>query len=102
MKQFAQSSGELSADATIYTGRCALTGVNLISDGTNDPTLILKDGGSSGTVKLELKLDLSVCGIFADHYDFSHPVIFDTDIYADFTGTNATYCVEYVSIDAYR
>ena len=87
------SSGEQTADATIYSGSALLSAVQIITDGTNDAKLVIKDNGSSGTVVFEA----TVTG--GSHFGgrlFIPPVEIQTDIYCDVTGTGASYIIEYV------
>lgn len=96
--RFAQSSGEQTASAAIYAGSCALTGIHLIGDGTNDPKVILNDHATaaSGTVKAEVSDDVSVSGQVTKYLSFSNPVIFQNGIYATVSGTGASYIIEYI------
>ena len=88
------SSGEQAADAGIRTGECYISSVVIITDGTNNAKLILYDNiAASGTVMLEM----TVVGV--DHYggrNWAFPVRCGTGIYADITGTGASYIVEYM------
>ena len=90
---FCLSSGEQTASATIFSGTCYIVSVLVITDGTNNAKLILKAGGSSGTVQYETTV------IGADNYGgrvWTLPVQFTTDCYAAVTGTGASYIVEYI------
>jgi len=87
------SSGEQTADATVVSGTCYIVSVLVVTDGTNDAKLVLKAGGSGGTVQYETTV------IGSDHYGgrlWTFPVEFVTDCYADVTGTGASYIVEYL------
>ena len=92
--QTSVSSGEQTADATIHTGKCYITGVQVITDATNDATLVLKDGGSSGTVLAEIRCDAAI--LQTKERSWTFPMMFETSLYADITGTNASYVVEYI------
>ena len=91
----AVSSGEQSGNTLIFTGPCAMTGLQLVTDGTNDGKVVIQDGiTASGTVKCEM----SVVG--ANHYggrNWVAPIKFSTGIYVTGTGSNATYFVETAS-----
>ncbi len=47
-----KSSGEKTADTTIVTGRGLLCGVNIITDGVNDATVIIYDNTANSGTKL--------------------------------------------------
>ena len=89
------SSGEQTSDGAVATIGGYIAGVEIITDGTNDVKLILYDNASaaSGTVLFEG----TVLG--GSHFGgrvWSYPVIYDNGIYADITGTGASYIVEYI------
>jgi len=87
------SSGLKAADTLIYTGRGTLNGVVVNTDGTNAATLTLYDNTSaSGNVLAQM----IVAG--ADRTNallFNLAVRCNNGIYADVTGTGATYTVYY-------
>jgi len=90
---FCISSGERTADATIFDGTCYVVSVLVITDGTNSAKLILTSDGSSGTVQFETTV------VGADNYGgrvWTLPVQFLTDLYANIDGVGASYIVEYV------
>jgi len=93
------SSGEQAASALIYTVpakgvKCYLSAVEVITDGTNNATLIVYDNtAGSGTVLLEIR----VTG--TDHYggrSWTFPVRVDNGIYGAVTGTGASFIIEYI------
>ena len=94
----AESSGEQTADAAISTVAGFLTGVTLISDNTNDVTLIIYDNpvGASGKKLFEMVLDVSVEGM-GKRINFPIPVRYEGGLYADISGTAASYIVEYTN-----
>jgi hypothetical protein len=91
---FSTSSGEQTSDAAVYSSRGAITGVHVITDGTNNAKVVIYDNtAGSGTVVCEI----TVTG--TDHYGgrlFTFPVKVDTGIYVDVTGTGASYIIEYL------
>ena len=91
--QGSTGSGEQTADATIYTGKCWITGLHIITDGTNNAKVIIYDNtAASGTVRWEQTV------IGGDHYGgrtWTFPKRFDTGITVDVSGTGASYIVEY-------
>ena len=90
---YARSSGEKTATATIYNGKCVITAVEVITDGTNNATVIVYDALSTdGKVVLELTVN------GGNHYGgrvFLPPVQMTTGIHAVISGTGASYIVEY-------
>ena len=93
----AQCSGKKTADATIATGKCAVTSVILVTDGTNDASLVMHDSvDNSGTIIREFRVD--------GESDFggnaiNFPVFMAEGIYANVTGTGAFYFIDFVDLD---
>ena len=87
-----RSSGLKAADAVIATGRNRLNAVTLIGDGTNASSVILYDNPSaaSGTVLAKVTSGATQGMV---HMLFDNPVVAETGIYADVTGTGAGYVV---------
>ncbi len=87
------SSGELSSSADVYTGAALLWGVNILSDKTNDPKIIITDG-NGGTVIYERELDVSLEGF--ERYDpFPKGIEVMTSIYLTISGTGAKCVIHY-------
>jgi len=89
------STGELTADTHITTGRGMLAGVLVITDGTNPATCIIYDNTSAAGKKL---WEGVVPG--ASQYggrNWTAPVRFETGLYVDLTGTGASCIVEYIA-----
>lgn len=87
------SSGVLNADTLIFTGKNRVNAITVITDGTNAATLDLYDATTgSGTIKVKGKC---VGANLVNHILFENPVVFDTGIYADVTGTGASFIVFY-------
>lgn len=88
------TSGLKIADAVITTGRNRINAITLHTDGTNAASVLLYDNASaaSGTVtaKVTAAGDQNTM-----HVIFENPVIVENGIYADVTGTGATYIVYY-------
>jgi len=88
------SSGKQTSDGIIYTGMCAITAVTVHTDGSNDATLVVYNGTTTGgTDVLTIKVNA------ADQYGgkvYTFPLTCGTGIYADITGTNAYYYIEYI------
>lgn len=94
MQPTSLSSGKKTADAVIYDGRGILTGVVVGTDGTNDVTLTIYDDNTAATSNTIL-FEVVVGG--ADNH-----AVFDlgsirprcvNGLYADVTGTGASYIV---------
>lgn len=88
-----KSSGEKTASAAIKASRGYLGGALVLTDGTNDATVILYDNASAGSgAKLS---EMVVAG--ADNYGrvvFPLPVAFVNGCYASISGTGAS-CIVY-------
>lgn len=87
------SSGVLSADTALFTGRNRVNAITVFTDGVNTATLSLYDNtAASGTVRVK-----SVClgANLTQHIIFENPVIFENGIYADVSGTGASFIVFY-------
>ena len=89
------NSGEKTADAAVFAGPCVITSILIITDGTNNAKVILYDHASaaSGTVRYET----TVLG--GDNYGgrlWTFPATFYNGIYADVSGTGASYIIEYI------
>lgn len=96
---YGTSSGEKTSDTAVVAQECFLIGVLVITDGTNDATVILYDDPDSadGTKLWEIVVTGS------DNYGgglFPYPIRASTGIYADLTGTGASVIVYYRLIDA--
>lgn len=86
------SSGVLAGASTIKATSGHVGAVMLLTDGTNDCTCELRDGGASGTIKIKvvcLGASKGLCWSFP-------PVPFGTNIYNAAPGTNAELIVLYV------
>ena len=66
---------------TIQSGRTRVYGVFLDS-GTTSGDFHLRDGGSGGTLKFKCKTPAQIGGITIN---FPQPILFKTDVYANFT-----------------
>lgn len=98
----AKTSYEKTEDATIYSGPCLLTSLEVITDGTNAATVILYDlTSSSGAAATNKLWESTVAG--ATGYggrNWTAPVRCANGIYADVNGTGASYIVEYIPVTA--
>lgn len=87
-------SGEKTSDAAVVATSCKITSLGVFTDGTNDAKVVLYDNASaaSGAVIWECTVN------GGDHYggrDWNFPRLCFNGIYADVTGTGASYIVEY-------
>jgi hypothetical protein len=88
-----RSSGVLSADTLIATGRSRINALTVFSDGTNVATVELYDNtAGSGTVVAK---GICAAATRTQHIIFENPVIVESGIYADVTGTGAGFVVFY-------
>jgi len=88
------SSGEKTASGVVLAGKTLLAGVEIITNGANDATIILHDNASaaSGTKLFEggcVAADLS------KFVSFDHKVQCSDGIYITVTGTGASAIVYY-------
>ena len=87
-------SGEITSSAQVYTGKCFLSSVLVITDGTNAATVIVYDNTSAAGKKLG---EWVVAG--ATQYggrNWTFPVRATNGIYCSISGTGASAIVEYV------
>ena len=95
---FSYSRGEQTqaSNPTVQhdTGKSALAGIIIMTDGSNDCKVIIYDGTTTGgTVKYET----TVKG--ADHYGgriWVFPLTINTGIYVVVTGSGGSYILEYI------
>lgn len=86
------SSGVISADQLLFTGRNRVNAFTVITDGTNAATVDLRDGTTvAGTILIEGKC---IGASLVAHYTFENPVVFENGIFIDLTGTGAS-CIVY-------
>jgi hypothetical protein len=92
--QGAVTSGEKTADAAITATGGYITGITVITDGTNDAKAIIYDNASaaSGTVIEEITIMGSAN--FGGR-NFVYPVQFTNGLYLDISGTGASCIIEY-------
>lgn len=90
---YCRTSGEKTADAAISAGPCILKSITVITDGSNNAKVILYDNASaaSGTVLDEITV---VANTHNKQHSFSSICV--NGIYADVSGTGASYIVEYI------
>jgi len=94
--QGAKTSGEKTADAAITTSPGYITAIYVISDGSNNPKIIVYDNATaaSGTVLIEMTV------VASDNYggrSWVFPAEFFNGIYVDVSGTGASYIIEYIT-----
>ena len=85
------SSGVLSADTLIWTGKNRVNAITVLTDGANAATLELYDNTSATGTKRVVGKCLGANLI--NHIIFENPVLFENGIYANVTGTGATFIV---------
>ncbi len=75
-----------AGSGAIYTGPCRLRQLTINTEAAGAPAIILRDGGASGGVKLQLDLQTS------DTFSVNIPddgIRFDTDLYVDETALDS-------------
>ena len=92
MSDTCRSSGEITASATLVDGRGLLSGVLVITNGTNDATIILYDNNAASGDKL---FEAVVAGANnAVLFPFEKKVLAENGIYVSVAGTGAS-CIVY-------
>jgi len=86
------SSGLQNSDQLLFRGKNRINAITLIGDGTNACNLYIHDGLNASGTKVVAKVKLAAGGV-TNHIIFENPVLCDTGIYADITGTGAEYIV---------
>jgi predicted ribonuclease toxin of YeeF-YezG toxin-antitoxin module len=89
------SSGLKTGDALIATGIKNLCGVLIISDGNNDASIVVYDSASGATGTVLFKGTVAKAANFGGA-TFGNVVRTTKGIYADMTGTGASYIIYYV------
>ena len=88
-----RSLDEQTSDGILYNGYCRLGGVQILTDGTNDATVILYDNTAASGVKVFVAVVEGAAD--AELYDFSVPIKCKNGLYLDITGTGAS-CIPYL------
>ena len=92
MTNTARSSGEQTSSAILVTGRALLSGVLVITDGTNDATVILYDNTAASGTKV---FEAVVAGANdAELFSFNKDVFCENGLYLSISGTGAS-CIVY-------
>lgn len=85
------STGVLNQDTLIWTGRNRVNAITILTDGTNAATVSLYDNTSAAN---KIAIQGKCLGAnLVNHMIFENPVLFENGIYADVTGTGATFIV---------
>lgn len=84
--QYDVKSTHLSASGSIFAGRTRVKGFSICATASQAGTLILKDGGSSGTTLLEI--DIPSNSNPNSFYTLipGEGILFSTNVYASLTG----------------
>ena len=93
----AQCSYKKTADAIIVTGKAAITSIILVTDGTNDASLVVHDSvDNSGKIVRDFRVNgESDFGGNAINY----PIYVENGIWCNVTGTGAFYFIDYIKFD---
>ena len=88
---------ELTSDKLVKASVGYLHGITIITDGTNNATVSLYDVNSAGDIDTTNKItEITVVG--SNMYggrNWPMPLRFNNGLYADVTGTGASYIVEF-------
>lgn len=87
-----RSSGLKTTDAAIAVGRNRINAITLLADATNAASVVVYDDASSATGTVLAKVKVAAGGVL-QHVIFENPVITESGIFADVTGTGAEYIV---------
>ena len=91
------STHEKTADEQLVSRNGSVCALLIMTDGTNNATVILYDVADSGDIAITNKItEITVVG--SEHYGgrvWSFPVVFSNGLYADVTGTGASFIVEW-------
>lgn len=91
MKTTCRATGLQTADLLIATGAALLDGVLIVTDGTNAATLTVYDNTAASGKKL---FQATVAGASnSGHFDWTSPVKAEIGLFADVSGTGASYIV---------
>lgn len=86
------SSGVLASDTLVFTGKNRVNALTVLTDGTNAATVDIRDGITvAGTIKITGKC---LGASLVNHFIFENPVVFETGLFVDVTGTGAS-CIVY-------
>lgn len=83
-----------TADATVATGKAGLVSVIVHGDGTNAASLIIYDNTAASGTKVFQALLLATETV--RQFFFPHPVKAEIGLFADVSGTGASYSIYYV------
>ena len=98
----AKSSGHLTANTIVYSGKCFLTGVQLFADATNAATLVVYDSGTASTSRKILFKGIANAeggggtGSSYETKDWTYPIEADLGIYVVVSGTGCGFVAEYI------
>lgn len=85
------SSGVQTTDQLLWTGRNRINAITVFGDGTNAASLAIYDNTSAAN-KIAAQVKHKAADV-QTHIIFENPVLCENGIYADVTGTNASYIV---------
>lgn len=88
------SSGEITSTATVKTGRCFLSAVEVITDGTNAATVTIYDNTTNAGKKLWEGVVPGASQYGGRNWTF--PVLASIGLHCVISGTGASAIVEYV------
>ena len=86
--QYDVSSKHLNASGTIFAGRTRVKGFSICATASSAGTLLLKDGGSSGTTVMTI--NTTAGGETFNALVPAEGVLFATDVYAALTNAKVT------------
>lgn len=87
-------SGEKDASALIYTGKCLLTGIKVLTDGINQATVIIYNNTSAAGTVVD-KFVVAGAELYGGAIYGKSPIVMTTGIYVSLAGSGAKYYVFY-------
>ena len=97
-RDYARSSFEITSSATIAVGPCRLTSILIITNGSDDATVILYDKPSATGIAAGNKVWEATVPAASQYggRNWTFPVSCSSGIYCTISGTGASAIVEYI------
>ena len=89
------SMKKLAASGLVFTGKCFLSGLNLIADGTHDVTVTLYDSATGATGGIVSGPFVLFGGFKSDRLTWPVPLLFKNGIYVVYLGAGGNATIEY-------
>lgn len=83
--QYDVKAATVVADGSAYGARTRVKGLVITPTATSAGSVVLKDGGASGTARLTINVDAGNNGNVSNIVIPGEGIVFDTDVYLDLT-----------------